>query len=456
MSEDKTALFLFRRDLRPEDNTALNRALASGLPVITAFIFNPRQLENNPYLSKNALEFMLQSLRDLSGELEKRGGRLYLFYDFPEAALEKLSRQVKIAALYLNRDYTPFSRARDSLLEESCRKLGTAFFSFGDALLNEPETVLKADGSPYTLFTPYYKKARLNQAVPPQIPVSGQFFVSPMEGATGEEIFSRLLTSPNHRLAQPGGRKNARALLENLKNLKDYALERDYPALNRTSRLSPHLKFGTLSIREVYRAVSQALGPAHELIRQLYWRDFFTQIAYHFPRVFKGAFHSRYDRLPWANDPALLSRWEEGRTGFPLIDAGLRQLRETGYLPNRVRMLSASLLVKDFNLDWRLGERFFASHLIDYDPALNNGNWQWAASTGADAQPYFRIFNPWSQQQKFDPQAEYIKSRLPELKELPAGQIHRLETSPAASYPPPAVNHQTASRLASERFKNNI
>ncbi len=251
-----------------------------------------------------------------------------------------------------------------------------------------------------------------------------------------------------------GGRRQALAIFDALENLKEYQNRRDYPALASTSLLSAHLKFGTVSIREAFYAVQCALGVDHPLLRQFYWRDFFTHIAYHFPEVFGHAFVRKYDALPWRNDQARFYTWAEGRTGFPIVDAGMRELNQTGYMHNRVRMITASFLVKDLHISWRWGERYFAQHLVDYDPCVNNGNWQWAASTGCDAQPYFRIFNPWLQQQKFDADCEYIYRWIPELRPFPPEVIHRWDKKFAAcDYPKPIVDHRFESEKAKEMFR---
>ncbi len=225
--------------------------------------------------------------------------------------------------------------------------------------------------------------------------------------------------------------------------------------MDATSRLSAHLKFGTCSVREVYYAIVQQLSPEHPLLRQLYWRDFFTHIAFHYPHVFGKAFHPQYDNLVWDNNRGHFQRWAEGTTGFPIVDAGMRELNATGFMHNRVRMIVASFLTKDLHISWRWGERYFAQHLVDYDPAVNNGNWQWAASTGCDAQPYFRIFNPWLQQQKFDPDCQYIYRWIPELNGIPATIIHKWYSKHVdAPYPAPMLDHARESQIAKERYKN--
>jgi len=239
-----------------------------------------------------------------------------------------------------------------------------------------------------------------------------------------------------------------------LSECQDYQQQRDYPALSAGSGLSAYLKFGCCSVREAYYAVIETLGSEHPLLRQLYWRDFFTHIGFHFPHVFGHAFHRKYDALAWQNNQDDFLRWTEGRTGFPIVDAGLRELNQTGGMHNRVRMIAASFLVKDLHISWRWGERYFAQHLIDYDPCVNNGNWQWAASTGCDAQPYFRIFNPWLQQKKFDVDCLYIKRWLPELRPFSATMIHQWHKKQVTcDYPAPMLDHALRSRQAKALFQ---
>lgn len=446
-----TSLFLFRRDLRLEDNMALNAARAESGRVLTAFVLDPRQLEPHPYQSRRALSFMRKSLDDLQQQVQANGGRLYLFHDHPEHVVELVHRRHRIEAVYLNRDYTPFSRQRDEAIHQRCRERGIAFRSYDDALLNPPEQALKTDGEPYRVFTPFHKRMHQNPVALPQPLAAGQWLTDASHDAS-----DRLASlHQNHDNDLRGGRKAALAQLDALPRCRDYSKQRDIPALDATSHLSVYLKFGCCSIREAYHAVAFALGPDHALLRQLYWRDFFSHIAFHYPHVFGHAFHRVYDAIAWRNDKERFQRWADGCTGFPIVDAGMRQLAATGMMHNRVRMIVASFLVKDLHISWRWGERFFAQHLLDYDPCLNNGNWQWAASTGCDAQPYFRIFNPWLQQQRFDPQCEYIKRWLPELADLsPAAIQHWHKTPLAGGYPAPMLDHAISSQHAKILFQS--
>jgi deoxyribodipyrimidine photo-lyase len=443
------SLFIFRRDLRLADNSGLNAALKQSVQVIPCFIFDPRQIQPHPFQSLPGLRFMRQALGDLQAQCRAAGGELAIFQDDPCRVIRTLYAQRRIGAVFVNRDYTPFSRRRDEEIAEVCRELGIDLHVLADALLNEPESTLKCDGSPYKVFSAFYERARQVPVNPPSSPAG-----SGLRNLAGNANPSPYLLgneyTPN---ALRGGRREALALLDRLDKLADYELTRDYPELAATSRLSAYLKFGCCSVREAYYAILSQLGDMHPLLRQLYWRDFFTHIAYHFPHVFGQPFLKKFDRVEWDDNPSRFQAWCEGRTGFPIVDAGMRELNETGFMHNRVRMIAASFLVKDLHIDWRLGERYFATRLVDYDPCVNNGNWQWAASTGCDAQPYFRIFNPWTQQRKFDPDCGYIYRWLPELRRFPRETIHCWDKSPAGNeYPAPIVDHATESRIAKERF----
>ena len=444
------ALFVFRRDLRCDDNIGLAATLDVATQVIPCFILDPRQIEPHPYQSKPALQYMLEALGDLDLQLRVLGGRLQIFQGLPEEIVKQLQRDVGIEAVFVNRDYTPFSRRRDAELEKVCRDLGISFLSHADLLLNEPEQVVTEKGAPYQVFTAFYKRASQNSVAFPKPLVTGRFLDtgSPRLGQAMEG-----LRQP-HQNPLAGGRRAALALLYDLGRCRDYSLQRDFPAQAATSELSVYLKFGCCSVREAYYAIVQQLGEDHTLLRQLYWRDFFSHIAWHFPHVFGHAFHRQYDAIAWRNDRDQFQRWADGNTGFPIIDAGMRQLKQTGAMHNRVRMIVASFLVKDLHISWRWGERYFAQHLLDYDPCLNNGNWQWAASTGCDAQPYFRIFNPWLQQRKFDPDCAYVKQWVPELRGLSAEVIHNWYKKPlAGAYPAPMLDHAARSQQAKSLFQ---
>ena len=451
MSMFDTSVFIFRRDLRLVDNTALNAALQQSRHVIACFIFDPRQIEPHPYQSKAALHFLLQSLKDLQQQFEAIGAKLTLLQGLPHEIIAQLHSQQNIQAVFFNRDYTPFSLQRECEIAAVCEKLQLKLFVHADALLNEPEQAVKNDGSAYKVFTAFYNNARQFAVAPPRDLQNGQFLT--LDSPVTLEAFAEL--DSFQKTTIQGGRTAALQQLATLKRCSDYETTRDIPALQNTSQLSAHLKFGTVSVREVFLKISRQLGFEHPLLRQLYWRDFLTHIGFHFPQVFGHAFIEKFDKIPWENDLQKFQLWTEGNTGFPIVDAGMRELNETGFMHNRVRMIVASFLTKDLRISWRWGERYFAQHLLDYDPCLNNGNWQWAASTGCDAQPYFRIFNPWLQQQKFDPDCAYIYQWIPELRAVPAKILHQWDKKHYGQfYRAPMVNHGHESQLTKALFKN--
>ncbi len=437
------ALFIFRRDLRLEDNTALIAALESSAEVMPCFIFDPRQIDEQPYRAEASVSFMIASLHDLRAQLEKRGARLFVFYGQAHDIVDALVKQEQVDAVFVNADYTPFSRARDLKIEQVCKQHHVVFNAMHDALLNPPDAVAKDDGTFYTVFTPYARKAMMIKVAFPTANTLKNYYTkkSALENSTK---FSEIEALSPERALYPGGRTEALRILAGIKDLKGYDEERNVPFLQGTTKLSPHHKFGTCSVRETYQAVYKAFGISHTLIRELYWRDFFTQIGYHYPHVLGKSFYPKYDQLAWDDNETFFTAWRSGKTGFPIVDAGMRELNQTGFMHNRVRMIAASFLIKDLHIDWRRGEQYFARHLVDYDPLVNNGNWQWAASTGCDAAPYFRIFNPWLQQAKFDPDARYIKQWVPALRGAAPKDIHAIATKGHvfADYPAPIVWHE--------------
>jgi deoxyribodipyrimidine photo-lyase len=451
----QSTLFIFRRDLRLEDNTGLLFALKESEKVIPCFIFTPQQISHNPYLSKHCLQFMIESLEDLESSLKKQGARLFLFFDSPEKVIQSCITHLGIDAVVINRDYTPYSLARDQQIEALCKQSKIAFNVLDDALLHPPEHTTKSDGTPYSIFTPFFKNASRLEVPAPVMHRHHNYDTRPIPFAKSSSLYQEILPQ---RLSQaPGGRKAALHILKHLNTFSHYENLRDFPAKKGTTHLSPHLKFTTCSPREVYYAICSQLGKSSPLIRSLYWRDFFTSIAFYFPCVFQRSFHQKFDHLKWDQDKTLFKKWCEGQTGFPIVDAGMREMNRTGHMHNRVRMIAASFLVKDLHIDWRWGEKYFAQTLIDYDPAVNNGNWQWVASTGCDSQPYFRIFNPWMQQLKFDPDCFYIKNWIPELSSLSSSVIHTWHLDKHSDYntdyPRPIVDHAQESKMTLDHYK---
>lgn len=451
-------LHIFRRDLRLQDNTALLQALKLSESVIPCFIFDKRQIEDNDYKSDNCIQFMVRSLQELDSELNKKNSKLYFFYGIAEEVVANLLTQHNIKAIFVNRDYTPFSQVRDEKIAAICRDSNVDFHAYADALLYEPEEIFKPDQRPYTVFSHFLKKALQLYVRTPQNNAYKNYYQKNIQ-LENKQILISLLQKNNSNLLVKGGRTEALSLLKKIKNLTHYHEIRNIPSLHGTTQLSAHNKFGTLSIREFYQAIVKNFDKGHTLINELIWRDFFTHIAFHFPRVFGEAFHTKYNNIKWSQNKNHFRAWCEGLTGFPIVDAGMRELNNTGYMHNRVRMIVGSFLTKDLHIDWRWGENYFAQKLVDYDPAVNNGNWQWVASTGCDAQPYFRIFNPWLQQQKFDPDCAYIKHWIPELVNIQAKSIHNLSKmkgSLVTNYPLPIVDHAEASQKAKLMYKECI
>lgn len=451
------SLFIFRRDLRLHDNTALIAALSESDAVIPCFIFDNRQihLDHNRYFGDKPFLFLLESLADLKKQFEKKAGRLYFFEGIAENNVDDLLTELPIDAVYFNRDYTPFSQQRDANIKKTVEKHNRQCFIFGDALLHEPEEIFKGDRTPYTVYTPFMKKSR-ELFIPNSTPCSKNNFYTQDIKYHHEKIVTQLLETYHYDASYHGGRTTGLKQLDSISQFEDYTRDRDFPARNICTHLSPHHKFGTVSIRETCQTAKK-LPQAGTLINELYWRDFFTHIAFHFPFVFKSAFREQFRKIPWKNDMDKFKRWCNGETGFPIVDAGMRELNQTGFMHNRVRMITASFLVKDLHIDWRWGERYFARQLIDYDPAVNNGNWQWAASTGCDAQPYFRIFNPWLQQKRFDIDGLYVKKWIPELKNISTSHFlsaEKMQTLSIKNYPHPMLDHATASAITKNLYSS--
>lgn len=452
----KKSIFIFRRDLRLSDNTGLIKACSESQQVIPIFILDQRQIgKENKFRSANCIQFMLTSLVQLDKELQKKKGRLYLFQGNPPEIIKQIITTEKIDAVYCNRDYTPFSLNRDEEIKKMCLSHGCALITSNDLLLNEPEDIKTGNGTPYTIFTPFFKRSAKNPVAHPQVLNDANFYTHKISSEASKDIFEKIIPQPNLFLASKGGRAEALSILKNIDQFKNYMQTHNIPSLP-TTQLSAHLKFGTVSIREVYWAIRDALSIHSPLLRQLYWRDFFTHIAYQSPFIFGHAFKEKYDKLAWKNNKNDFNAWCEGKTGYPIVDAGMRQMNTTGFMHNRVRMITASFLIKDLHIDWQWGERYFAQQLVDYDPSVNNGNWQWVASTGADSQPYFRIFNPWLQQKKFDAQCFYIKKWVPELKNIDPKIIHTWfaeKHSAIKNYPRPIVDHEQEAKNAKLLYK---
>lgn len=426
--------------------------MAASDEVRPLFIVDPR-LAGKWSDATARMAFLAQSLRCLDDAIASHGGRLEILEGNPEEVIQKLITDSSINGVYTNRDYTPLAQRRDRALKSVCDAHGVSFNSYADQLLNEPESVSKADGLPYTIFTPYFRKARQHRILAPDNTTDFNFCKPEGRDLLASSSLALYLDFPLHETGIEAGRSGAEATLSNLTAFSDYENSKDIPAQAGTSRLSVHLKFGTCSVREVYQALKSAHTESHGMIRQLYWRDFYFQIGHFFPHVYHASFRTKYNALKWDTNEAGFIAWKAGKTGFPIVDAGMRELLATGFMHNRVRMIVASFLTKNLLINWQRGESHFADHLLDYDPALNNGNWQWGASTGCDAQPYFRVFNPWRQQLRFDKDCTYIKKWIPELRDLDPRDIHQLEKN-EGGYLDRVVDLKESAAESKKRFKD--
>lgn len=418
---EKIAIFWFRRDLRLDDNAGLYYALKKGLPVLPIFIFDKTILDKLESKKDRRVEFIHQSILNLSQQLKEFESSIKVFYSTPEKVFENLQKEYDIASVYTNHDYEPYADERDAAVKDFLIKHKIDFKTYKDQCIFEKDEVTKDDGKPYTVFTPYSRKWKLRLT---------DFHVKAYPNKKYFKHFIQIKTFDIPTLKEMGFEKTD--LETPSKNISksivaNYKEQRDFPAIKGTRKLSVHLRFGTVSIRALAK---QALLLNETWLNELIWRDFYMMILYHFPHAAKNSFKSQYDRIEWRNNECEFNAWCEGKTGFPIVDAGMRELNATGFMHNRVRMIVASFLVKNLLIDWRWGEAYFAQKLLDFDLSANNGGWQWAAGSGCDAAPYFRVFNPIEQTKKFDPKYEYIKKWIPEFN--------------TAQYPKPIVDHTSA------------
>jgi len=465
----KQALVWFRRDLRLTDHAALHHALTKARRVWCVFVFDTEILDSLPSRRDRRVEFIWHSVAALDGVLRKQGGGLLVRQGRARDEIPALATRLGVDAVFTNRDYEPAANARDLAVHRALAELGIGFETFKDQVIFERDEVMTAAGSPYSVFTPY-KNAWLKKLAAcdlPDYPVERHAGALARPDAADMPTLQDIGFQPTNLLAIPirTGMSGAAALLKDfVARVADYAHARDYPALKGASYLSVHLRFGTISIRQLVAQARKHTGRGSEVwLSELIWREFYFQILHHHPRVIGSAFKPEFNALTFDNSERLFDAWCQGKTGYPLVDAAMRQINTTGYMHNRLRMVTASFLVKDLHIDWRLGEKYFADHLNDFDLAANNGGWQWAASTGCDAQPYFRIFNPVTQSEKFDPGGKFIRRYLTELSRVPDKHIHApwrmapLEQQAAAcvigqDYPAPVVDHDTARRITLERY----
>jgi deoxyribodipyrimidine photo-lyase len=428
------SVFWFRRDLRLNDNAGLYHALKSGSPVLPVFIFDKEILDKLEDKDDARVTFIHQTIQDLDKELQKYKSSLLVMYDTPERAWNKIISDHNVAAVYANHDYEPYAKGRDDEIEKLLKKSGIVFITYKDQVIFEKDEVIKDDGKPYTMYTPYQRK--WYQALRP-------FYLKAYPNKKCFKNFLETKAFPFPTLKQLGFEKSEMGFPEiHYKELIPcYADKRDFPAINGTTHIGLHLRFGTVSIRELVRNANTFTEKTW--LNELIWREFYMMILYHFPKIANHAFRPGYDNINWENDEEQFAAWCEGKTGFPLVDAGMRELNATGYMHNRVRMVVASFLSKDLLIDWRWGERYFARKLLDYEMASNVGGWQWSAGCGTDAAPYFRIFNPDSQLKKFDPEFKYIKKWVPEYADF-------------SKYPKPIIDHAFARNRCLKAFKSAL
>jgi deoxyribodipyrimidine photo-lyase len=455
-----TVIWWIRRDLRLADNPALAAATANGTHIIPCFIIDPR-LMDVANMAEKRRAFLLGGLVALDADLRRRGSYLVVRRGDPLNELRRLMAESRAQAIYAEADCSPYARRRDVRIAEHL-----PLHLIGGPTLRHPDSVLKDDSTPYTVFTPF-KKAWLAQP----LPRPADLLPPPECLTTPPGIASRPLPPVDPPPDFPPGEAEAVRRLDRFLAgpIAAYADQRNRLDLDGTSRLSPYLRFGMLSVRQAVVAARQALeggaGRGAEVwLSELIWREFYVSILWHFPHVLQGPFRPEYAAIAWQNDPDDFAAWQSGHTGYPVVDAAMRQLLATGWTHNRGRMIVASFLVKDLLIDWRWGEHWFMQHLVDGDPAANNGGWQWTAGVGTDAAPYFRVFNPVLQGQKFDPEGRFIRRWLPELRNVPEAYIHTPWKMPPAvqrrvgchigrDYPAPIVDHAFARRRALEAFK---
>lgn len=472
MQKYQKSLVWFRRDLRDYDHAALYHALKNSAQVFCIFVFDTEILDLLEDKADRRVEFIWESIKALKSALLSHGGDLIVTHGKAREIIPQQAKKLGVEAVFSNRDYEPSAMARDAEVEQALSQAEIEFHQFKDQVIFEKDDVLTQQGKPYGVFTPY-KNAhlkKLNDFYLKPYPTDQYFaHLSPHQTEPMPQLEDLGFQRTNlGQMKLPTGMQGAKSLFDDFTDrIKQYKEARDYPAVKGPSYLSVHLRFGTISIRHLARTAWQMGGTGAETwLSELIWRDFYFQILYHHPKIADGeAYKAEFNHLPFPNDKPLFEAWCKGKTGYPLVDAAMRQLNQTGYMHNRLRMVVASFLVKDLLIDWRWGERYFAEQLIDFDLSANNGGWQWAASTGCDAQPWFRIFNPITQSEKFDPAGKFIRKYVPELAACSDEEIHAPWLIPSLrqtmlgieigkNYPLPVVDHALQREKALSLYKN--
>lgn len=432
-SKKEISVFWFRRDLRLHDNAGLYAALIAGYPVLPVFVFDTDILNALEDKADKRLEFIHRALAGIQAQLEGLGSTLKFFHGQALDAFKELTETYEVKKIYCNRDYEPAAIVRDKGIENFASSKGIEFKSFKDQVVLEYTEVLKEDNNAYTIFTPYMKRYKSNLTAKHLIPFESE-----------KQLANLLKTAPESlpTLKQLGFEScvcNYPSANLNKAKLLAYAETRDIPALDATSKMSVHLRFGTVSVRAL---MQEAINSSEKWWNELIWREFYMMILAHFPHVVNSAFKPAYNQIMWRNNEVEFEAWCTGKTGYPIVDAGMRELNLSGFMHNRVRMVVASFLTKHLLIDWKWGEAYFAKKLLDFELASNNGGWQWAAGSGCDAAPYFRVFNPYEQTRKFDPQLIYIRKWVPEFESF--------------DYPRPIVEHKFARERVLKTYKNAL
>jgi deoxyribodipyrimidine photo-lyase len=430
---EKIAIFWHRRDLRLHDNAGLYHALSGDLPVLPLFIFDKEILDKLEDKNDRRVIFIHRQITKLADQLKSLGSSILVKYGTPEEVWKDIFKEYEVKAVYTNDDYEPYAKERDGKIKHLLSANNIPFYAYKDQTIFDKNEVLKDDGKPYTIFTPYSRKWKKNL---------NDFF---LQSYPNDKYFHKFFKTNNLdiiELGQMGFQEHSYSFPEisiNDSLLQKYGESRDFPALQGTSRISIHLRFGTVSIRELAR---KGFANSEKWLNELIWRDFYMMILWHFPHVAESAFQPAYNKIQWLNNEKHFESWCKGETGYPIVDAGMRELNATGFMHNRVRMITACFLTKHLLIDWRWGEAYFAKKLMDFELSSNNGGWQWASGSGCDAAPYFRIFNPTLQAQKFDKSFEYIKKWVPEFSQF--------------DYQKPIVNHEFARDRALEVYKKSL
>ena len=459
-------IFIHHRDLRFKDNTTLIQQSKQEGAITPIFVFDPKQINPklNKYFSHNLVQFMIQSLEDLNLRYKSKKGELYFFKGDYIKILNHIHKDFGIQSIGFNIDYSPFAKKRDKKIMDFCTKHKIKLYQKEDSLLHpitEGKTKNPNSNQPYKVFTPFKKNAMKQNVLTPNSSYRFKFKVYP-KLKEHKYSFRKLdtLYKANPNVLVKGGRKWASQRIKELKKFNRYDTQRNY-LWYETTMLSASINFNVISIRELYHSFKKKFGIQSGLINELYWRDFYYNILYFFPHITKGSFRKKYDNIRWKNSKKDFKIWCQGMTGYPIVDACMRQLNTTGYMHNRGRMIVSNFLIKNLWIDWRWGERYFATQLVDYNISANNGGWQWSSGGGTDAQPYFRIFNAWTQAKKFDKDCTFIKTWVKELKEIPSKDILNWNTAymkykNKISYPKPMVDHNQSRKEALQLFKRYL